>query len=116
MESAMEQPASRCPRCGEDLTEVVTRQSRGGMETRIDEPFDAGRCEPCSRMFRRLHSTMQWVADTYAPLCRICRTRELVMDHPVSTAASEVFTCRAHPRQRWEHDLQAQVWTDRGPR
>jgi len=106
-----------CPRCGDDLIDVATMPFRGGAgQARIDEPLDVGRCDACSRLFRRLHSVGTWKCDTYAPVCRVCRNRELVLDGSASTPERQVYTCRLHPRQKWTLDVSDGQWLEYSPR
>jgi hypothetical protein len=106
-----------CPRCGNDLIDVATMSSRGGVaQMRVDEPLDVGRCHACSRLFRRLHSVGTWKSETFAPVCRVCRNRELSLDTPASTPARQVYSCRLHPRQRWTLSVSDGLWTEYSPR
>jgi len=89
---------------------------RGDIHTRIDEPFDTGRCDVCSRTYRRLQSVGLWKPETFAPMCRMCRMRELTLDLTASTTDRRLYTCRLHPRQKWAHDAGDDQWTEYSPR
>jgi len=117
MDDSTSPPALVCPRCGVDLIDVATMSSRGGHGLlRVDEPLDVGRCDACSRLFRRVHSVGTWKSETFAPVCRVCRSRELSLDSPASTPERQVYTCRLHPRQKWTFDVGDGQWIEYSPR